>query len=377
MTMPFRLSAIAVLVSIVAVGNAFSETTTDRYGKELKIEPSHNFFARFGLLGLKMNNGHEAVRDVSGGVLERPADVNNVTNPPAGTRGYYCRNDNFDINGDPLPLCSADAAPDQYATIYGSRTEDTLFGKPGSANYAGTDVLGLPDDVRMRIADPLPGAIGTLGMYLDEDHKWALEAPVMALPFSVSIYGAGSFERVGKMATGKALGVIVFGHYYFGQKADKFRPSVSLAANYLIPFDLEATPELERWTGGVTKISSKGSLGWGWLVGGKYALNERWDLNFNVGQFKAKIDNTIVTYDTRFTKNSPIFAYWPGQLGVNLRQLRDGGGVLANQLQWMEAFRNSDPAYKVNGGANLGTFTRKQTQTLDPYVLLMTVGYNF
>jgi outer membrane protein W len=370
MTMPFRLSAIAVLVSIVAVGNAFSETTTDRYGKELKIEPSHNFFARFGLLGLKMNNGHEAVRDVSGGVLERPADADNTTNPPAGTRGYYCPGGNFDGNGDLLPLCSPDAAPTQYGTIYGTTTETALF------KSTGTDVLGLPEDVRMRIADPLPGAIGTLGMYLDEDHKWALEAPVMALPFSVSIYGAGSFERVGKMATGKALGVIVFGHYYFGQKADKFRPSVSLAANYLIPFDLEATPELERWTGGVTKISSKGSLGWGWLVGGKYALNERWDLNFNVGQFKAKIDNTIVTYDTRFTKDSPIFTYWPGQLGVNLRSLARQG-ILATQLQGMEAFRNSDPAFKVNGGSYLGTFTRKQTQTLDPYVLLMTVGYNF
>jgi len=43
----------------------------------------------------------------------------------------------------------------------------------------------------------------------------------------------------------------------------------------------------------------------------------------------------------------------------------------------MEAYRNSDPANRVNGGANLGNFTRTQKQTLDPYVFLMTVGYNF
>ena len=52
-------------------------------------------------------------------------------------------------------------------------------------------------------------------------------------------------------------------------------------------------------------------------------------------------------------------------------------GILDGQLSGMIAYRNSDPANRVNGGANLGTFTRKQTQTLDPYVLMMTVGYNF
>src|SRR5690606_39865508 len=40
------------------------------------------------------------------------------------------------------------------------------------------------------------------------------------------------------------------------------------------------------------------------LVGGKYAINDRWDLNFNFGQFKAKLETTLTTYDTDFRARS-------------------------------------------------------------------------
>ena len=358
MTMPFRLSAVAVLVSMGFLGCAVAETTTDRYGKELKIEPSHNLFARFGLLGFKMNNKSEAAKDVSGPVLA------------AGPRGIYCPVA-YDVDGERLPssaLCkSGSPAP---KTIYDGTTENGLFGGTNAKT------LGIPDDVKARIADPMPGAVGTLGMYFDEDHKWAVEVPVMALPYSIDIYGAGSFQQAGKIITGKALGFFVFGHYYFGEKNSKFRPSVSLTANYLAPFDMQSTPELVRWTGGRTKISSKASFGFGWLVGGKYAINDQWDLNINVGQFKATIDSTLTTYDTILKADSPIFQYWPGVLGNNL-QARVSDGILADQLKGMIAYRDSNPANKVNGGDHLGNFTRTQRQTLDPYLMLMTVGYNF
>jgi|GEM_PF-3893912 len=385
MTMPFRLSAVAGLMLLGAMANAGAETTTDRYGKELKIEPSRNIFARFGMLGFKMNNKSEATRDVSGPVLSRPAVVPTSPLSPTftpGDRGWMCPQNFDDDTGLPIPPCTVANAPLQIVTIYNPShggTEGAIFGNPstpGTPASQGIDYLGLPENVKATIADPKPGAVGTVGMYFDEDHKWAIEVPVMALPFEADIYGAGTFQNAGKIITAKTLGFFVFGHYYFGQKADKFRPSVSLSANYLLPYDMHATSELERWTGGRTKVSSKGSLGLGWLVGGKYAINDRWDLNFNFGQFKSKIETTLTTYDTVFSQNSPIFTYWPGQLGENLRALRTGS-ILKQQLDGLMAYRNYDPANRVNGGANLGTFTRKQTQTLDPYVLMMTVGYNF
>lgn len=364
---PFRRSAVALLISLGALGSATAETTTDRYGKEFRIEPARNLFARFGLLGFKMNNKSEAAKDVSGPVLSRPA---NSSSPTVGDRSWWCPA--FDDNDDPVTPCnpanSILAGPVQ--TIYGGAIESGLFAGTG------TDELGLPEDVRAKFANPTPGAVGTLGLYLDEDHKWAIEAPIMALPFNIDVYGAGAFQNAGKIIKAKALGLLVFGHYYFGQKNDKFRPSVSLTANYLVPFDIQSTSQLELWTGGRTKISSKASFGLGWMVGGKYSFNDRWDVNFNVGQFKAKIDSTLVTYDTVFTPNSPIFTYWPGQLGENLRALKRQN-VLVTQLRGMIAYRNYDPANRVNGGANLGTYTRTQSQTLDPYVMLMTVGYNF
>lgn len=368
MSMPFRVSAVAGLILLGAMASAGAETSTDRYGKELKIEPARNLFARFGILGLKMNNKSEAAKDVTGPVLSRPAVVSpsgGAQTITRGDRGWYCA-----LGGD----CS-DPTSGDVDTIYSSSgpgsVHDILFGGTG------TEELGLPDNVKARFADPAPGAVGTIGMYFDEDHKWAVEVPVMALPFNIDVYGAGTFQQAGKIITAKALGFLVFGHYYFGQKTDKFRPSVSLTANYLLPFDIHSTPSLERWTGGVTKVSSKASLGLGWLVGGKYALNDDWDINVNFGQFKAKIESSLTTYDTNFNAGSPIFAYWPGQLGENLRYLRDNGGLLNNQLAMLKNYRNYDPANRVNGGSNLGNFTRTQKQTLDPYVLLVTIGYNF
>lgn len=373
MTMPFRRSAVALLIiSLGALGSATAETTTDRYGKELRIEPARNLFARFGFLGFKMNNKSEAAKDVSGPVLSRPA---NTSSPTVGDRGWWCPS--RDDNDDPVTPCdpSNSILTGPVQSIYSGSgiIRDALFGGTG------TDQLGLPDDVRAKFSNPTPGAVGTLGMYLDEDHKWAIEAPIMALPVSIDVYGAGTFQNAGKIITGKALGLLVFGHYYFGQKNDKFRASVSLTANYLVPFDVQSTSQLELWTGGRTKVSSKASLGLGWMVGGKYSINDRWDVNLNVGQFKARIDSTLVTYDTDLRYSNPIFTYWPGVLGENLRGLRSGGAssILASQLNGMRAYRNYNPANRVNGGANLGNFTRTQSQTLDPYVMLMTVGYNF
>ncbi|MBA4110640.1 MAG: hypothetical protein C0487_13730 [Leptothrix sp. (in: Bacteria)] len=391
MTMPFRLSAVAGLIFLGAMANAGAETTTDRYGKELKIEPTRNIFARFGVLGFKLNNKSEAARDVSGAVLAPPAVARtNPLLPPVitpGDRSWTC-NRGLPIDPDDpdlgfLPPCSPAADPvDRYGTIYGSSNQEVLFGDPdvpGSPASQGIDTLGLPPDVRAHITNPAPGAVATVGMYFDEAHKWAVEVPVMALPFKVDIYGRGTFQNAGKIITGKTLGFFVFGHYYFGQKADKFRPSVSLTANYLIPFDLQATSSLENWAGGKTKISSKGSIGLGWLIGGKYAINDRWDVNLHMGQFKAKVENTLVTRDTVFTDQSIVFQNWPGALGERLRALAAGGSsnLLKTQLQELILYRNYDPSHRVNGGANLGTFTRKQTQTLDPYVVMMTVGYNF
>lgn len=370
MTMPFRLGAIALLMSVGAMGSAVAETTTDRYGKEFKIEPSRDLFARFGVLGFKLNNDSEAARDVSGPVLSRPA---NLTAPTLGDRGWYKR-----FPGSASETIYADPS----SQTYDDSTEYVLF------RGTGVDQLGLPADVRADFQSPAPGVVATLGMYLDEDHKWALEVPVAALPFGIDVYGDGAFKQAGKIIEAKVLGFLVFGHYYFGKKTDKFRPSVSLTANYLIPYDVQSTPELERWTGGRTKVTSKASLGLGWMVGGKYSFNDRWDIGVNLGQFKSKIESTLVTYDTKLYTDSPIFQYWPGQLGANLRQLGTSsvggvpvyggvGNILDDQLYGMMVYRNSDPSRRVNGGANLGNFTRKQTQTLDPYVFMLSVGYSF
>src|SRR5690606_12294741 len=137
-----------------------------------------------------------------------------------GERGWYCEGVDDGAGTVTYPSCSRGDAQSIYSGTGG--VANILF------NGTGGNSLGLPENVKANIYDPKPGAIGTLGMYFGENHNWAVEAPVMALPFEIDVYGAGSFQNAGKIMTGKTLGFLVFGHYYFGQKADKFRPSVSL-----------------------------------------------------------------------------------------------------------------------------------------------------
>jgi hypothetical protein len=107
-------------------------------------------------------------------------------------------------------------------------------------------------------------------------------------------------------------------------------------------------------------------------------LTERWSLNANFGQLKAKTEAKITTFDTYFDSSSTILARYPSQLASNLAQLVDNqnpGNLIDGTLGDLMEYRNS--GHQVNGGANLGNFTRKQKQTLDPYVLFVSVGYNF
>lgn len=360
-----RLGFVSVLLSALTV-TATAQTNSGGGSWLPEIQPSHQYFMRFGWASMKMNNKSEAAYDTDGPVLA------------AGERGQGCTFSRCGTNNNNTGTL--------YVNKYNSALTTTLFDDPANpqsgisgppSSWLNGGVLGIPDNVKARASDA-DGAFGSIGMYLDEDQNWAVEALVLGLPFKSEIEGAGAFEGVGKIITTKFLPPTAFLHYYFGKKGDAFRPSISAALNYTIFFDARATSEFQALAGGRTTVSLKNSLGFGLFVGGTYNLTERWSLNANLGQLKAKTEATIRTYDTYFESSSAILQYYPSQLAANIASLTNGGApgnLTDGTLSALINYRNN--GHQVNGGANLGNFTRKQKQTLDPYVLFMSVGYNF
>lgn len=354
-----RFGFVSLLLSALTA-TATAQTNSGGGSWLPEIQPSHQYFIRFGWASMKMNNKSEAAYDVDGPVLAE------------GERGRACNN----------AQCTT------FKNVYNPVLTDILFDDPANpqsgvsgdkSTWINSGVLGIPDNVRARASDA-SGAFGSIGMYLDEGQNWAVEALVLGLPFHSDIEGAGAFEGVGKIITTKFLPPTGFLHYYFGKKGDTFRPSVSAALNYTIFFDSRATSQFEALAGGRTTVSLKNSLGFGLFVGGTFNLTERWSLNANFGQLKAKTEATITTFDTYFDSKSDILKRYPAQMAANLAALSDDHGIPDSNLTDgtlgdLMIYRNK--GHQVNGGANLGNFTRKQKQTLDPYVLFMSVGYNF
>lgn len=352
-----RLGFVSVLLSALTV-TATAQTNSGGGSWLPEIQPSHQYFMRFGWASMKMNNKSEAAYDVDGPVYaegERSTQTCtvNIVNCPLGYK-------------------------DQFRTTVGK----VLFNDPDNPQPVASGVidksimlnggeLGIPAGVTARAGDT-GGAFGSIGMYLDDNQSWAVEALVLGLPFSSDIEGAGSFEGVGKIITTKFLPPSALLHYYFGKKGDRFRPSVSAAVNYTIFFDTRATSNFETLAGGRTTVSLKNSLGFGLFAGGTFNLNERWSLNANIGQLKVKTEATITTYDTMFFADSEILTRYPAKLAASFEL---NNTLVGGTLDKLAAYRNN--GHQVNGGANLGNFTRKQRQTLDPYVLFMSVGYNF
>jgi len=342
-----RFGFVSLLLSALSATTATAQTNSGGGSWLPEIQPSHQYFMRFGWASMKMNNSGGTVYDADGPVYAAGERSRTCTTNPCGV-----------IN----------------STGYASTIAPILFNDPANPGVLlNGGALGIPEGVTARAKDS-SGGFGSIGMYLDDNQTWAVEALVLGLPFSSDIEGSGAFEGVGKIITTKFLPPSAFLHYYFGKKSDWFRPSISAAVNYTIFFDTRATSTLSDLAGGRTTISLKNSFGLGAFVGGIFNLSERWSLNANIGQFKVKTTATITTYDTVLDSSSAILSRYPAQLAANIQELNDFS-LLDTTLERLQNYRNS--GHQVNGGANLGNFTRKQKQTLDPYVLFMSVGYNF
>jgi outer membrane protein len=274
-----------------------------------RLEPKRRWFVRIGAAGLKLNDASTEVRDLDGPVLHS-------SDHPI------------------LPLL----AP-------------------------GVDAFGTPDGVSVDVRNSV-SLFGSIGKFLD-DH-WAIEGLVLALPFKHDIHGAGTIARLGKVATVKQLPPTLILHYYFNDFDAKFRPSIGIGLNYTKFFEAKATPALEAYTGGRTRIKMKPSWGLGLFAGAQYRINERLHVKLTVGYVRVRTTATMTTTDTMLSGTSPVLSDYPYPVSQ-----------IPTDPVAREAMDNLIDQVATERGGSLGTFKREIRSKLDPYVVLLSVGYSF
>lgn len=261
--------------------------------------------------------------------------------------------------------------------------------------------LGSPCGLKARGANHLNTLALSVGYFLDEDYKWALEAMVLSAPLKVSIYGEGNNWLNGKeVMNTKLLPPIVSLGRYFGNAKDSFRPYVGAMASYAMFFDSRATSSLNTYVGAAspndTTISIKNSFGVGPMIGFKYQHpSSNWQVSLNVGNVRYKTDATIVTHNTVIKSNTPVLndygayitnaivggnnAYTGSTNGIVVDATGQPAGKTAGDVVPLTEALMCDLAFNKSGSTscNLGTYVRKTTTVLDNTLFMLSVGRSF
>lgn len=434
--------AMAVMLGVITAGQVYAESLD---GLEpgmtpgLKLEPAHRYFVRFGYTYIKPTNKPGAIKDQTGPVLsfdELRQLCSSTPNIAAGTtatcngslytKGTAAGN-YLDSAGGPLLTSQGPTkTPRAVLTQLYAGMRDDLEKKYGVSNVADIPAgegLGTPVGTA-QVASGAGTPTISLGMFLDEDSHWALEAYVFALPFTNKIYGSGRIGgasgypsaptgpnadgpdgggsvQLGLIATTQQLPLTAIGSYYFGDKSSKLRPSLGLGVTYAMFFNSQATQAQEDYAGGPTTIKIKNAFGAGPFGGLQYDLGNRWSLNATVGYIKLKTQATVTTQvDPNRMAITPAtyqaaadLATASGQapgdsstfqsiglgdtkVSTAAGQTTYGAGSTVAQAMLVQLAKARAAIYGGNS-SSLGTYVRKVDAALDPYVFTLSVGYSF
>ncbi|WP_374592704.1 OmpW family protein [Aquabacterium sp.] len=354
--------ATALVASLGASGAHAEDMSTSEAstGLTLKLEPAHHKFMRYSYIYIKPNTKTSPTKDVTGPLISK-ADA-----------------DCLAANG-----CKGSGFVPTYNSFYPIALGSTL-----SAAMAqdGVNGIGLPTGISAEAKGAGSLAISA-GAFLDPEEKWSTELYVFALPFDNVVEGGGMVTEVNNSGvvqrvrqnyiTGKSIiktkqlpPTAVFSYYFLDKKSD-FRPFLGLGVTYAMFFDTQATSTLETYSGGPTEVKLKNAFGAGPFGGLQYRLTDKLHLSAQLGYVKLKTAATMTTQTTvGGLANSPVLQDFSGIVGeVNRDVLSTTSG---KQILWdgLSALQN----YR---GGTLGTYVRKQDTKLDPYIMTLSVGYDF
>lgn len=407
-----------LLAALAAFPYAAHAQFEDTASPALKLEPARRFYARFGYTYISPNDKSQPTRDISGPVIRADevlrtdgtwtsnAELIHYKNPLARcwlgitTTGYTCP---VGVTNPQIRYATNSQVANADFTLRSLLRDGIQADNPSSPG------LGVPAGVTNDAAGSGAPTV-SVGMFLDEDKKWAAETFVLALPFKNAVNGSGRIGsgascqsddgktdggscNLGKVVETNILPATLLLHRYFGDKNAKFRASVGVGVSYAIFFDSQATSSLEQWAGGPTKVKIKNAFGGGLFVGGQYALNDRWHLSAMVGYEKLKTTATLTTTTTpdmladswvSYQSAADIGTATVGAISLGDSSLtRAGYSYNGNSTQVTATkamLRNLARARNIEYGTpegTLGDYTREIKTELDPWVFNISIGYSF
>jgi outer membrane protein len=320
-------------------------------GESLELRTSQKMYWRFGYTRVRPNDRSSDSKDVNGPIIRYGDEFTPGLSP-------------------------------QYAQALALLSSNIRRDHPDDAASQG---LGIPTGVSVN-AGSAGGLTLSLGYYLDEDRKWAIEAYVLGQPFEASVYGAGRIGgqgadsvNLGEVIRTNMLGPIAYGKYIFGDKADRLRLSAGLGAAYVVFFGTKVSNSLSNYAGGRTTASIKNAFGPGVFLGADWHFNEPWSMSLTMGYLKLRTESTVITQtDPNVIAISPAL----------LQAARDVGSNTLTAVQIINGskFRTQDLvpgiaqelAFARTGlRNNLGSYQRKISTQLDPLLLTLSIGRDF
>lgn len=359
-----------------------SGAKTGESGMTLNIEPAHRKFMRFSYIYIKPNTKTSPTKDITGALLSRQ-DVAALASCTAGASGTCATQ--YGVTGT-----AATNAKFIFAAGLGAAMD--LEVDPSSPNgVANQSVgIGLPNGISAEAKGAGSLAISA-GAFLDAEEKWSTELYVFALPFNNLVEGGGSVTEIdnndgsvirvrSNYITGKSIiktkqlpPTAVFS-YYFGDRKSAFRPFLGLGVTYAMFFNTQATETLELYSGGPTEVKLKNAFGAGPFAGLQYRLTDKLHLSAQLGYVKLKTTATMTTRTTAAgLVNSPVLLDFSGYVGATNRGLLDPASPDYNP----QAVLDGLTAIQNRRGGSLGTYVRKQDTKLDPYIMTLSIGYDF
>lgn len=384
--------------SLVATALAEQSNRDVDTGMRLSLTPEKRYFVRLGSAYIVSKDKAGNAQDINGPII--PARIKGQT-----LSQWYAANLNGGLNfnkniGPPPPLKGGN-----FKTLVIDPLSLTIDSTPSTKGY-GIGSAALTEGVSQKVKNDGKTAFLSLGMYLDEEHKWSAETFLLGLPIRFTAVGRGAIGPgnpytysdgspvtapdgvtpvqhidLGNIASFKLLPVSAIFTHYFGGSKDVLRPTAGLMFSYNVFMDAKASSTLEDFLGGPTKIKLKNAPGITPMLGLDYRVDDQWTLNLRVGYQFSKTTATVSTkVDPNILAKSPqiyglpLDATSPGDgLGVGSAAIAGynyGPTVLPYILQALALNNTGDKN-------NLGTFNRKIDIKANAVVFFMSIGYSF
>ncbi|MDI1348532.1 OmpW family outer membrane protein [Aquabacterium sp.] len=330
-------------------------------------------FMRIGYTSVITKTRSEDARDLSGFVLSR-SDISNAIDTAT-----ICTTNPSDPRVAGLNCARYDAQDGGTGITWDLFVRDRIL--RDGLDAEGVAGIGTPPGIRARSQKNIGTPTVSIGYWLDQERKWLLEGYVLAAPLKVNITGDGTNPSGqpnginGKViATTKLLPPLVIGSYNFGEANAMFRPYVGVGAMYAVFFGAKATPELERYVGGPTTITTKNTFGFGPFLGLKTAINEDWHINVSVGRIGLRAESRLVTSNTQIRSGDPVIADLTPGLST---AITEGDGILIGDGTVPASTLVNELVAFNKGQTSLGTFVREQKMKLTNTIITVSVGMDF